>query len=137
MTVIRMIVTMTGDRYDGQPWPPFSGLIDVPDWEAVQLTDNRIAEYLGEPEFADGGVVSAGDSEYSDDVPLIFDNSSVVPPGTVNEDDFDRDDEVTAEVKKPYTNASKADWIHYAISQGERKDTAVSMTKAALIEKYN
>jgi hypothetical protein len=41
------------------------------------------------------------------------------------------------EVKRPYTNAPKSDWIEYAVSQGMNKLDAMSMTKAQLQNEYN
>ena len=157
-----MLTDMTGSRYDGQAWPGFRGLIDVPGWEAVQLIANRNAEYPDAPELARGyGVLHNPDLDYEAKLKLAdgSDQETEEPvagteeilssdghrdpraTGTADDydDDFDRDDDdnEVEDVKKPYTSASKADWIHYAISQGESRGTAVEMTKAALIEKYN
>jgi hypothetical protein len=41
------------------------------------------------------------------------------------------------EVKRPYTNAPKADWVEYAVAQGANKLDAQCMTKAELQNQYN
>lgn len=41
------------------------------------------------------------------------------------------------EVKRPYTNAPKGDWIRYAVSQGMNRLDAMGMTKAQLQNEYN
>lgn len=40
------------------------------------------------------------------------------------------------EVKRPAVNASKNDWVGYAVSQGMPVDDADAMTKNDLIEKF-
>lgn len=39
-------------------------------------------------------------------------------------------------LKRPPVNASKDEWVGYAVSQGASVDDADAMTKADLIEKY-
>jgi hypothetical protein len=45
--------------------------------------------------------------------------------------------EVVEEMKRPYTNAPKPDWIKWAVHQGADPDAAAGMTKAELQNSYN
>jgi hypothetical protein len=44
--------------------------------------------------------------------------------------------EEVEEVKRPYTNAPKAEWVKWAVSQGANKLDAQCMTKAELQNQY-
>ena len=45
-------------------------------------------------------------------------------------------DLVNGEIRRPGVNASKNEWVGYAVSQGMRVDDADAMTKNDLIEMY-
>jgi hypothetical protein len=155
-----MLVDMQGFRYDGQSWPGFNGLIDVPDWEATQLVDNHNAEWPEEPELARGyDVLKIADDKYEDRLKLA--DGSDQDAGDYNEDeltafsdsdlgdadyddDFDRDEldedpepePVTEQVKRPADYASKSDWIDYAVARDADRSLITKMTKAWIIEAY-
>lgn len=144
---------MTGGRYDGQEWPGYRGLIDVPEWEAENLIRQGYAEPPDAPELDRGyDVLSVQEADYESKLRRLDSGGEPEeedpryvhqPEGEADCDsDFDRDDgdndfereEVTPPVKKPRTVDPKADWIKYARSKGDTE--ADLKTKAALVELY-
>jgi hypothetical protein len=45
MARVRMLLYISGGRWDGRDWPPANETIEVPDWEAADLTRGRLAVY--------------------------------------------------------------------------------------------
>lgn len=151
MPQIRMLVDMQGGRYDGREWPGYKGLIDVPQWEADMLIGGRNAEYPENPDLNRGWDVmkiqdtvdyesklklADGSDREEEEEEIDFEEREPLSDDW-DEDDFDRDPEpedVTPEVKRPYTSANKAEWIDYVVEKGfTTRSDAKSMTKAQLI----
>ena len=146
-----MLTDMQGGRYDGQQWPGFHGLIDVPEWEAERMTcgANPMAEYTDVPElnrsydvlkepsldyeqklkFADGS------SQEEEDVHQDAEDwgRGVEEAGT-DDDDFERDEE--PEVTPPTSADNKAAWVDYAVANGAVREDAEAKTKAQLVSEY-
>lgn len=156
MPIVRMLFDMQGLRYDGQPWPGFHGTIEVPEWEAEAMIADKVAESADEPMLNRGyDVLRAPSADYEENLERVdgqprSEEDDLRPAHLVpvdeaedtwdDDDDFDRDDvpeePVTPEVKRPYTNAAKSEWINYAITQGAKRTEISEMTKAMLIDLY-
>ena len=155
--MLRMLRHMTGGRHDGQEWPPFMGLIDVPEWEAPDLVSSGNAEYPDAPVLDRGyDVLKFPDTDYESH--LRREDGTEVDPDpryvyrseeeswkdtdSDSDNDFERDDsdndfERKPEIKRPYTNANKQEWIDYVVESGFiGYGDAKNMTKAALIEEF-
>jgi hypothetical protein len=142
-----MLMDIQGSRYDGQPWPGYKGLIDVPEWEAEKLVGAFNAEYPDAPDLDRGfDVLKAPDPDFESNLRRLDGTEAPeeVEEAVIADDydsDFDRDDSdndtepEAPEFKKPYATASKADWIAYARSKGETQ--ADAMTKAQLVAKFS
>lgn len=150
-----MLTHMTCGRYDNREWPPFLGLIDVPQWEAEHLIGGGNAEYPDNVLLNRGfDVLKVADVNYEatlkpvdyvedDDDPRYVRKTHLVPVEENDDDydsDFDRDDydsdfDRAPEVKRPYSNANKAEWIDYVVERGlATQSEAKNLTKAALME---
>jgi len=154
MTRVRMLIHRTGGRHDGQEWPGYLDTIDVPQWEADQLIAEGHAvlpddvlldrgydvlkvaavDYESYLKRADGEEEEANDPRYvhhvseEEESVADFDND-------FETDDFDS--EVSEpEVKRPYANANKDEWVKYAVYLGADEKESKAMTKNALIEKF-
>jgi hypothetical protein len=99
-----------------------------PDERPREMTlEERYAEILnadGSPKdsvFAEGGIIGRDEREPQELPGVARAGTDVAPEG---------------KLKKPYGNASKSAWIAYAIQQGEKPDTAESMSKIDLMSKY-
>lgn len=164
MMLVRMLFDLQGARHDGKKWPGYKGLLDVSDEEARGLIADGIAESAEDPELDRGyDVLRAPSADYEKDLKRLDgesrDDSELFhadgrrdphATGLVDEDedgdaqddddDFDRNDApevpVPSEVKKPYGNAKKDEWIAYAVSQGARRSDISEMTKAMLVDLY-
>lgn len=156
MPVIRMLMDMTGSRYDGQDWPGYKGLIEVPTWEAEQLTNAGNAEYADAPDLDRGydvlkiahpdyeevlKHVDGSDQEQEDEYFEPDEDFSSEPDEDFDrrDDDFDRDEVVTDKVKpmkRPVTTDSKAEWIKWAVQNGAEERHSAEMTKAQLVAQF-
>ena len=154
-----MLVHRTGSRYDGKDWPPYQGTIDLPQWEADDLIRDGLAEDPAAVQLDRGyAVLKEASPDYEDKLkPVDYDEEEEDPryvrkahPAPVQEaddydsdfdredsdEDFDREPAVTEpQVKRPYANAKKDEWIRYVVDRGfiEYGD-AKNLTKAALME---
>lgn len=153
MVYVRMLRHLTGGRYDGQEWPGYLGLIDVPEWEAENLVRQGYAESPDAPELDRGyNVLKVPDPDYESHLKRADGVEEEEDPRYVHQSeeetdydsDFERDDgdndfereEITPPVKRPYTSATKAEWIKYAVYLGANRLEVMEMTKNALIEKF-
>jgi hypothetical protein len=72
------------------------------------------------------------------DVPLAVAEGYVAAGMAIMFDDLPPEPEPeVVEVERPVTNAPKAAWVEYAVSQGANKLDAQCMTKADLQNQYN
>lgn len=130
------------------------------DETAAGVVAAEMAEYVEAQEGADPEVLSATDPDADspmqraiDGVPeeetpreltieeryaelLNPDGSPRVDLFTLDEDTQHAADEPKKEVKKPYENRPKSEWIAYAVSKGHDPDEAAGMTKADLTSLY-
>lgn len=149
MAVIRMLMTFSGGRYDGRDWPPYNGLIDVPQWEAEQLIGGGNAEPATEEELDRGyEVLRVPDPNFEDRLREGYEDEEEEDEDLYREDDgeeeadfdedFDRDEEASEapEVKQPYSSANKDTWIDYAVYKGGDRKQVAELTKAQIISKY-
>lgn len=158
MPIVRMLWDLQGGRYDGQPWPGFHGLIEVPEAEAEDMVASGIAEYADAPLLDRGyDVLKAPSLEYEDklkfadgtprDEDELFHSDGHRDPhatGLIDEDedpwddddDFDRDESepVIPPLSCPATTDNKAAWVAYAFEQGDLE--ADTKTKAQLVAKH-
>lgn len=151
-----MLIHRTGGRHDGRNWPEYLDIIDVPQWEADQLIAEGHAELPDAPVRNRGySVLKAPDPDYEahlkradgedqteEDIRYAH-HADPKEREDLDNDDFDNDfdgndsdNDVTTEVNRPYTNATKAEWVKYAVYLGSDEQEAKSMTKNALIEEY-
>lgn len=150
-----MVITMTGGRHTGDPWPAVGERIYADDWEYERLIAGKVAipapdPLPGEPGFGHGTYLQntvlppdpeparvpdpgPGEAAVKDPEPPAggkvghYEGDQLVPePGP-------EDDE---EPEPPRPADSKADWIAWAVSQGASEDAASAMTKADLMSKF-
>jgi hypothetical protein len=73
-----------------------------------------------------------GDRNSILDLPAAVADHMITMGNAVRFEDVSEPEPEVEEVARPYTNASKADWIKYAVSQGADKLEAMTKTKAQL-----
>jgi hypothetical protein len=133
MAEVQMLCSIQGGRGDGREWPPFMGIIDVPDGEAEDLVNGALAQW---PEDPDTGDSEPEDVPEDEDAEADFEDSDEDAEAEPDED-FDNDEEPLPDVKrKPYVNESRNKWITYAVSRGMPPEEAHVSTKNALVKKY-
>lgn len=156
MTVIRMRRHMTGGRHDGQEWPPYMGLIDVPEWEAKELVASENAEWPDDPELDRGyDVLKIAATDYEKhlkgpdgedpDVDPRYAHHTEDVQDLVHDDfdiDFERDDsdsdfsrEPEEKLPRPKQADNKQAWVDYVVNRGYISyGDAKNLTKNALME---
>lgn len=149
MTLVRMLVDWRGGgRANGGEWPAYGGLIELDEWEAEQVIRGGNAELASEEELERGyDVLRIPDPNFEDRLREGYDEeaeetdedlSREEPEEVDFGDDFDRDEDDTevTEIKRPYTNANKDEWIDYAAYKGADRKEVAELTKAQIISKY-
>lgn len=154
MTRVRMLIHRTGGRYDGQEWPGYLDIIDVPHWEAENLVAEGHAELPDAPLLNRGyDVLKAADVDYAANLKRVDGTEEEVDPRYVHrveekkevpdfDNDFDDDDSVNdfedePEIKlpRPKQQDNKQAWVDYVVNQGYVSyGDAKNMTKNALME---
>lgn len=108
----------------------------LPDFEAEEIVRQGLAEPHGSWGVTDG----VRDSYLAEEIPLVKRADAIEFPEERTA--IDPADLVSAEAppeprpRRPYGNASKADWITWAIYQGCPEDEAAGLTKAELMSRY-
>ena len=129
MAKVLMIVTMSGTRADGRPWPAAGQVLDTEDWEAEHLVRGTIAVPWQE---AEQPVQQEEPEPVQQDYfrPVGSPDPSVTPPVEADS---------AGPVERPSSPKPvqpKADWVAWAVSQGAAEEDVRDLTKAELMERY-
>lgn len=116
---LQMIEPMAGTRWDGTPWPPAGGPVDVPDWEAEHLIRGR---------FARPWPGSAPAPEPQAPAPAEGSAPPAAPPSP--------GPDAAAGAEPPKATDPKTAWVEYAVAHGADRAEAEQSTKQDLIASY-
>ena len=130
---VQMIVTMSGSRPDGRPWPAAGYLLDVEDWEAEHLVRGAMAVPHHEP--------PPPEPEPEPWVPMAStpapDQFQMVPPDVPGpEVVMEPEQTPLSERRAPKPVHPKADWVAWAVKSGAAEEDVRELTKAELMERY-
>lgn len=106
----------------------------IPDWQLKHHLDNGLLEECPDPTAAPSRGPSAP-AEPEDDKPRV-ERPAPVPVGRQQPDRPPAAPEQPEPPTPPATNAPKADWVDYAVAQGEDRSKAEGMSKEQLVGKY-
>jgi hypothetical protein len=126
--IIRMILQMSGGRYDGRNWPIVGANFWVPDEEGQGLVGCGAAVFFSAdpkaktvPEPKAEMVTEPEPGELEPAAPVAAPAAVPVTP---------------AELARPTPADPKAAWVEYAVGQGASRDDAENRTKVQLQAAY-
>ena len=120
---IRMVQERTGGRWDGRPWPPVGGTIDVIDEEGAAICAAGWAVPV---------VTEKRKTETPEDTLKVSEETREAPPEPVAPS---RPAAASAS-SPPAVNDPKSAWVAHAVSRGAQAAYAETLTKQQLIERY-
>lgn len=153
---IRLVGYRSGARYDNRDWPAPGEPFQVPEWEAHALIKIKEAVPLSDEELAGLSAPKVSHTvepvheehapkreaprheekpaEKAREAPVHEEKPAEKAPERKEPEKSIASDAKAPE--RPAQNASKAEWVAYAISQGHDEASAQSATKAELQARY-
>jgi len=121
---VAMRENITGGRANNLPWPPAGFPFEVEEWEAEHLTRSGRAVYVDPPPESAPAVPAPGRAPG----PAATPGQQGLAPETVPVPD--------PVPGPPKPSDGKQAWVEWAVSQGEKPETARRMALADLQSKY-
>lgn len=125
-----------GARYDNRDWPAPGEFFQVPEWEAQALVNIKEAVYLTDEELA-----TLSEPKVSAHVKPLPEKEEPKAEHKEPVHEAPKAEEKPAPekpraVERPAQNATKAEWVTYAVSQGHEESDAQLRTKSELQARY-
>ena len=138
-----------GARYDNRDWPSPGEFFQVPEWEAQALVQIKEAVYLTDEELATisepkvSAHVKPLPEEPKHEAPKAPEHKAKEKPAEkpAPEKEAPKTEPKAApkeepKPERPAQNATKAEWVTYAVSQGHEESDAQLRTKSELQARY-
>jgi len=136
---VAMVISISGGRADGRPWPNAGYLLELPDAEGEDLIRGRMAVQVPVPQPVQAPVsapppaappvqapVSAPPQTAAGPVPAEPGTASAAEPAAA----------AGQEMEQPKPADPKQAWVDYAVSQGADLSAVADVTKQQLMQAY-